>query len=356
VKNNRLLIALVVLIGVGALAVTASRSHQAETTVEVTSETLPKLKKEDLTSIEIVKPSNETIMLVKQGTGWQVTQPVVAPADTSAVDAVLEKLTSLEITGVAATRKENHARLQVDKGAGVRVKAKAGDKLVLDLFVGVSKSGNTMLRLDGKDTVLAGKGSLRYAFDKEVKMFRDRVITDIDTAEVTGLTVESAKGIFKFEKKDTAWVQAEKEKPIAEFSDEKVQSLASTFARLRAADFAEPSISADAAGFAAPSAKVTLTLKDGKSVVLELGKILADERDYYARVSGKDTIFRISKFTAERMMADATAFTEDKKDDKAAAEGAPEMPMGDAPGGGQLPPEIMEQLKRQLANQGGAHP
>ncbi len=359
-KNNRLLIALVVLIGVGALAVTASRSHQAETTLEAPVEKLPTIKKEDLTEVEIVKPSKETIKLAKQGGAWKLVQPP-ANADMTAVDSVLDKLTTLDITGVAATRKENHAKLQVDDGTALRVKAKAGDKLVLDLFVGASKNGNTMVRLDGKDTVLIAKGGLRFAFDKEAKMFRDRVITDIDSNELTGLVVESTKGSFKFDKAGTAWKQAAGQKPIKDFSDAKVQSLASTLSRLRAADFAEPTVSPDAAGFSVPDAKVTLTGKTGAPTVLELGKQHPNGTEYYARVSGKDIIFRISKFTADRMISDASAFAEDKKEEGKDGAGAPGMPTGMMPPGGegapsQIPPELMEQLQRQLANQGGAHP
>lgn len=354
-KNNRLLIALVVLIGVGALAFNATRSHQAETTLEAPVEKLPTIKKEQLTEVEIVRPSQPPIVIAKQGETWALVKPVAAKADMAAVDQVIEKLTTLEVSGVTATRKENHARLQVDAEKAIRVKAKGGDKVLLDLYLGLSKGGNTMLRVEGKDTVLGAKGGLRFAFDKEAKQFRDRVITDVDTAEVTAMVVESPKGVFKFDKADKAWTQAAKEKPITDFSDAKVQSLASTLLRLRAADFADEGMTAEAAGFGPLNGKVTFTVKTGAPVVLELGKAHENGREYYARVTGKDTIFRISKFTADRIIADATAFADSKKDeDKGAAEAPPMMPPGEgAPQ--QLPPEIMEQLQRQLANQGG-HP
>jgi len=354
VKNNRLLIALVVLIGVGALAFNASRSHQAETTMEAPVTTLPTLKKEQLTEIEIVRPSEPPVVLAKQGDTWALVKPVAAKADLSAVDQVIEKLTTLDITGVTATRKENHARLQVDAEKAIHVKAKGGDKVLLDIYVGMSKGGNTMLRIEGKDTVLGAKGGLRFAFDKEAKQFRDRVISDIDTAEITAMLVESPKGTFKFEKADKTWTQAAKEKPIKDFSDAKVQSLASTLARLRAADFAEEGTTPEAAGFGPLNGKVTFTVKTGEPVVIELGKVHENGREYYTRVTGKDTLFRVSKFTADRMLADATAFADTKKEGEPAAEAPPSMPPGEGMPQ-ELPPEIMEQLKRQLAEQGG-HP
>jgi hypothetical protein len=348
VKKNRLLIALVVLIGVGALAMTAARSHQPVTTVAEPEEKLPEIKKDALTAIELVSPGKETIALQKKGEDWEVVSPVSAKADKTAVDSVLDKLSSLEVAGIAATRKENHARLQVDADKAIRVKAKAGDKVVADLFIGMTKSGSTMVRAEGKEQVVSVRGAIRYVFDKELKMFRDRVITDIDTGELSAISVESEKGKFRFEKADTAWKQAEGEKKLKDFADSKVQSFASTMSRLRAADFGKPEVDAAKAGLDKPLAKVTLERKNAGPTVIELGA-LVDDRDYYARVSGKDVLFRISKSTGERMLADATAFTaEPKKEGEEAEPEAPPMPALGG-GGNQLPPELLEQLQKQMA-------
>jgi hypothetical protein len=357
VKNNRLIIALVVLVGVGALAMNAARSRQSATTLEKPAEKLPTIKKDEVTTVEIVKPDKQTITLTKQDGTWQVTAPVTAKADTSSVDAVLEKLESLEVGGVAATRKENHARLQVDADKAIRVKAKNGEKTLADLYIGASKGGSTMVRAEGSDTVLSIRGSIRYAFDKEVKMFRDRVITDIDSDALTAVSFESPKGKFRFDKAEKTWKQAAGDKPIKDFADSKVQSAVSTLARLRAADFAEPTLDAAQAGLTPPAAKVTLTSKDKEPVVLELGAEVSNER--YLRRSGSDVIYRVSKFNGERMLADAAAFAIDPKEAAKAANEPPAMPPGmegmggpGGPGGmNQLPPELMQQLQQQMAKQ-----
>jgi hypothetical protein len=358
--NTKLLIGVVVLLGLGAAVFATLRSHDTTAAVQTAVPTLPKIKKEDVTAVEIVKPDKVTIAFAKQGTGWALTAPVAAKADQSAVDSVIEKLSELQVSGVAASRKENHKVLQVDADKGIHVKAKgAGDKVLVDLWIGESKSGGTMVRAEGKDEVLAVKGSIRYAFDKEVKLFRDRVVTDLESKDITAVSIDSAKGKFKFEKPADKWQQVKGEKAIDKFAEAKVGSLVSSAARLRAADFTDAAENEHALGFDAPKATIVLTGKDGKQTTLLLGNEASNGREYNLRVAGNPVTYRISKFTAERFMPEAKAFQEEEK--KPGAE-APPMGMGGMPGGPQamgggqeIPPEILKQLQQQMG-QGGGHP
>jgi hypothetical protein len=353
-NKSRLIIAIAVLLGVAAAVVVTTRRRAAETTLEKPSATLPTVKKDDITSFEIQKPGQPAIVLQKQSDKWRITQPIEAEAAQPSVDSVLEKLSDLKVTGIAASRKENHARLEVDKEHGIHVVAKGGDKPLLDLYVGQSKSGGTMMRAEGQDPVLAVRGSIRYAFDKEVKDFRNREITDLDAAELSALSISSAKGNFKFERQGEAWTQAQGEKPIAKFDGQRVQTLAGALANLRASDFAAPGESDEATGLATPTAKVELTKKDGSTVSVLLGKEHASGSDNYLRTSQSDVVYRVAKFTADQLTPDAKSF--EKVEPQPAAEAPPGMPgMGGAGGpGGGLPPEVMQQLQRQMAAQGGS--
>ncbi len=238
-NKNRLWIAVIVFVGLGTAAAGAMRSREAETEVVKPSATLPALKKDEITSLEIENPKKGNVTLSKTDGNWSVTAPLTAKADQGAVDAVLEKLSELEVTGVTASRKENHARLEVDAAQAIRVKVKQGEKLVADLFLGATKSGGTMVRSEGQDTVLSVKGAIRYPFDKDLKSFRDRVILDLDAKDLSGLSLSSAKGTFVFSKAPAAegaeskWTQvlAKGEKPIVRYSDTKLQSLSTTLGR-----------------------------------------------------------------------------------------------------------------------------
>src|SRR5690349_2768834 len=108
------------------------RSRASETAVEKPTATLPAIKKDDVTSVEILNPKKGNVTLSKVGGNWAISAPLAAKADQSAVDSVLEKLSELEVNGVTATRKENHARLEVDAAQAIHVKVKQGDKQVAD--------------------------------------------------------------------------------------------------------------------------------------------------------------------------------------------------------------------------------
>jgi hypothetical protein len=354
VNKNRLLIAVIVFVGLGGAAAAAMRSKEAETTLEKPSASLTAIKQDQVTSLEIQNPKKGNVTLSKQDGKWKVTAPVQASADQSAVESMLDKLSELEVTGVAASRKENHARLEVDPAQAIRVIAKQADKPLLDLYLGASKSSGTMVRSEGQDAVLRLKGSMRYAFDKELKMIRDRVILDIESKDLTAVSISSPKGTFKFEKTtpEAKWTQvlAKGEKPIQRFSDAKVTSLTSTLARLRAADFAAPEDTAETTGLDKPQATAVLTKADGSTSTLELGKEVGGNQEYFLRLSGNEQVFRVSKYNAERLMADASSFQEAEKKEGASAEAPPAMP--DMGGGQQIPPEVLRQLQQQLGAQG----
>jgi hypothetical protein len=357
VNKNRLLIALVVLAVLGGALASALRSRQSDTVVAKPKTTLPEIKRDDISKVELENPEKSLILtLAKQDGKWTITAPFAAKADSAAVDALLDKLSGLEVVRVAATRKENHELVGVDVAHGIRVKAYVADKPVLDAYIGKANGSGTTLRKEGEDQVLAVRGSIRYAFDKELKSFRDRTITDSDPATITGITLTSAKGSFKFEKPGAAWQQVKGEKPIKDFAPSKVDSLVSSFAKLRATDFAEPSATAESTGLTAPTAKLVLTPKEGAPVTVELGALHADKNDYFARSSQSEVIFRVSKYTGDRLVVDGAAFSEPPKKPGEEPAAPPEgMDMPSAAGGQQIPPELLRQLQQQMGQQGSPH-
>lgn len=369
-NNNRLLIAIAVLAVLTAAVVSTLRSRAPEATLAKPAASLPELEEDEITKIELDNPEKKLkLTLVKQEApksaapaeagdagaeakkpeaNWRVSQPLDAQADNAAVESLVEKLAGLEVASIAATKKESHEKVGVDPAHGIRVKAYHGDKLLLDAYVGASKSSGTMLRKEGEDTVFAVKNSIRYAFDKELKGFRNRAITDLNPDDVKAMVLTSPKGTFKFEKPDATWQQAKGEKPIKDFSANKVQSMASSFARLRASDFAEPGATPASTGLDAPAAKLVLTPKDGEPITFELGKQAEGGADSFLRVSGNDVIYRVSKFTSDKLVADATAFSEPPKKP---GEEPPPSPHGmPVAGGGNLPPEILKQLQQQMGS------
>jgi Domain of unknown function (DUF4340) len=348
VNNKRLPIAIIALVGVAGAFVATRRAHEPEATPEKPKVTLPAVKRDEVTSITIEQAQKPTITLEKGEGGWLVKAPVGAKADQAAVDSMLDKLSDWSVQSVAATHKENYAKLEVDPEHAIHVVARAKEATVADVFLGATKSSGTMLRVSGQEPVLAVKGSLRWAFDKDVTSVRDRVITDLAPEELTALSVRSEKGTFRFEKGEKEWAQAKGEKPLKAFAADKVQSLATAFAHLRASGFADEAATPQSTGLEPAATELSLTTKDGKTVTLVRGALVPDGTDYYLRASGSDVLYRVSKYTGDRMGPDAAAFA--PAENKPA--GGPPPGMQPVAGGGNLPPEVLKQLQQQLAAQG----
>ena len=175
-------IVLVVLAGVTFFKLTARRSEDVEQ-LKVSVE-ISKIKSDQVDELELSAPDKPKVRLVKKDGAWRLAEPVDAKADENAVTAAITKLTELEVAGVAATLAKSHEKLEVDEKSAAHVVAKGGGKVLIDAFIGAYKSGSSMLRLQGQDTVAAVRGSIRFAFTKDTKEWRDRKISDIPPEQV----------------------------------------------------------------------------------------------------------------------------------------------------------------------------
>ena len=324
-----------------------SRNSEPSTPGEIPS---VELDKEAISMLEIARPDGEPVVLSSVDGVWRVTEPLDAAADQNNVESALNRLVELRITRVVATKPENYARLQVDDASAVRVTVKAGEETLAQLMVGKYGNGMTMVRIDDRPEVFGASGSLRYAFDRELKSWRDRQVVSVDADQVQTIRFASPNGTFHFQRNGGEWTALEGQEALGEFDSKQVSGSLSTAARLTASDFAPAEISAPRAGLTEPRASVTMTLADDPTeIVLELGDSTEQAGELYLWRKGEPTIYVISQYLADRLQPAATAF-------EAPSAPAPPPPvMPNAPPGGQqqpqLPPEVMRQLQEQIRAQ-----
>lgn len=335
-SGNRLLTAIVVLAGLLAITVWQFNKREAEDAKpsDIVAK-LPDVKKDDVTELTVQSPGKPAITMKKVDGAWKVTAPVAADGDKDAIDTALSKLDELQAVAVAATKPENHERLEVTEAKGVHVSAKQGDKVVADLWLGAYLSGNTMVREQGAVNVMTAKGSIKYGFDKELKEWRDRVIVDTPADQVTAATFSNQNGTWKFVKEGSDWKQAPGEKEIKEFDASKVGTMVSAVASLRANDFAAEGVTAETAGVgASPVGTVTLqvTSDAGNSQILvRVGN--KQDVNYYAMREGKEPIYVVSQYSGERMLPTVDKFAKDPPKAAAATPGmVPVSPKKVVPG------------------------
>ena len=349
-KKNRLWIAGLALIALVIAAGSALRARESSTDTADPEATLPALPRDTLRSLRIERPGKDPVELSRGGSddAWKVTAPLQAAADASAVESAVEKLSTLKATGIAATRSANHARLEVDAAQAITVVLGQQDSEPVTLRVGASKLGGTMLRVGDGEAVLKVSGGLRYALDKDLRMWRDRNILDLDIPAVRALSLEDGDRSLRFERSDAGWKQAEGEQAIEGFDPGKVEGLVSTLAKLKAADFAAPDAPPSDTGLDAPLVTVTLSHGEGESAGEEkllLGKTASEGGQSFLSRVGHPVVYRVARYNAERMQPDPEKFVESEEP---AAGAAPPSPGLGGPGQPSLPPEVMRQLQQQL--------
>ena len=401
-KKNRLMIGALVLAALAGAAVWAVRSRTGDTPLAVRSGgDFPDLARADIAALEVTRPGEggETIRLALRDGTWHVTSPLEAVADQSTISTVLDKLDDLEVAGIASSNPEFHERLEVDPAHGIHVIARnAGGEALADLWIGAFRSGNTMVRVEGQDRVVSIHDSIKFAFDKDLRDWRDRSVLDVEADDVREVEWAGPSGSFRFTRTMQAaqaapqvegaegaeaapaaptlgdWQVAEvsftAETPdggvpaaapsttIENFQPSRVQAMVRDLARMRASDFAAVDVTADGASLGDAAAHVTLTVGEGAAAVrhtVRLGaEANAERHDAYAMREGSPTIFVVSRFLGDRVAPSPASFQPAPTPPPSAVE-APDpggMMMPPGGGGGELPPELMEQIRRQMEAQG----
>lgn len=323
--------------------------------------------KDDVVAIEVTRPGPngpEGVILKLVDGEWRVTVPVDAVADANNVSSALNRLTKLSPTQVVATREQNYARLEVDDAQAVIVMARMkGDAPPLLARIGKYANGVTMVRLGDRPEVFAVKGSARYPFDRDLKTWRDRRVTQAVAANAERVSFNSENGSFAFTKQNGTWVPDETYKRIEDFDGKQVEGLVSTAAKVTASGFAPEDFSTARAGLNEPKATITLqvaatTAAEGEAepaapetIELEIGDQNPDTSEFYLRRVGNPTIYLVSGYLANRLQPGPDAF------ERPPAPATPPSTQG-IPGApptapNQLPPDVLEQLQKQIQQQQG---
>lgn len=331
-KKNRLAIAAVVFVALLGAAMWTTQNQHAPSTQSDASTTIEAPARDAIDAIEITRPGGEKVRIEKKGDAYRLVAPIDAEIEKSAIDTVLDRLSELSIRGVAATRPENHARLEVDDAKAIRVVVETKGAKALDILLGAYKSGGTMLRRAGEDRVWIASGSLKHAFQKEVREWRNRQIVDVSASDVREVRLENAKESFHFVRgEDGAWEVGPGQKAIERFDPEAVQSLVSTLARLRTVDFddARPAPETTGLGDDASRAILTVTSAGGdepQTIVLRLGKQAPGRTEVYLAREGSPLVYLVSKFTEQSIRPEVARFQ--KLEEKKSAEATPAPPQG----------------------------
>jgi hypothetical protein len=241
---------------------------------------------------------------------WEMLKPVKYKADKYSADSVIEKLENLEFGDLVTERKDKHAEYDLtgDNVIHVVVFDKKKQKMA-DFYLGKVLSDYTMFRVDGKAEVWQAVGSVRFAFEREVKNWRDRTIVDFKQEDARKLAVTTAGGTVTLSRPDDkgSWKVEQSPLPIDQLDDSTVTNLLTSLYSLSAFDFADGK-SLEDAGLEQPVATITATLKDGKQVSLLVGG--HKDEDYWVKRADAPQVFVLKKHTVESLLLRPIDFRE----------------------------------------------
>lgn len=303
------------LIALGAFAlllvlVLATREEQVS--VGVRRLELPKLDSAQVTALELT--GAHTATLRKEGGGWIVLDPgkpdAKYTADETLVTSVIDALGEVKNPEFISDRAEKLADYELDDAKGLKLKVTQGGGPAVELVIGgASKNGGIYVRKAGSNDVFTHQGRLGWMVRKDVKDWRKRQIVALKTEEISQLVLRSKEGesvTLKAGSSPGEWSLAEGTQTPAgfRFSSQVAQQLAQQLSSLHAQDFLEGEAAADSAtGLADAHDTVEAHLKDGKKVVVHLGR-QPEAKDgsgnVAIRVDGDAQVYALSQYAASQ--------------------------------------------------------
>jgi hypothetical protein len=304
------------LIALGAFAVLlvlVLATREPRVSVGVRKLELPRLDKAQVTALELTGARSATLR--KEGEGWLVVDPgkpdTKYAADESLITNALEALGQVKNPDFVTDRAERLAEYELDDAKGLKLKVTHGGGPAVELVLGkAAKNGGVYLRKAGSNDVFAHQGGLDWAVRKELKDWRKRQILALKVEELSQLVVRSQEGqsvTLKAGATPGEWSLAEgTQTPEGfQFSSQAAHQLAQQLVNLHAQDFLEGEAAADTAtGLAEAHDTVEAQLKDGKKVVVHLGR-QPDGKDpaatVAARIDGDAQVYQLPQYAASQL-------------------------------------------------------
>ncbi len=272
-QYGRLIIAGVFFVGLLAWALTQERGRvpQEGEAFGIDAKTVSQLQ---------ITGTDQNVTLEKQGDQWMLVQPIQGYADKDATERMVRALAELKPSG---TRDEvegqrvdpKDPRYGLDKPQLTAVMTYEGRKQVT-LYIGKEAPGGAefFAGIEGRGKLYFVPASLRSDLTQKPEQLRDKAVVHFEEKDLRSVTLQYADKTVAFEKRgegeEVKWFLTQ---PYEAKADEwNCRQIVEKLSGLRAETFApDKPLPGQDPGLAKPAIKATLTLKDGKQWVVNLG-------------------------------------------------------------------------------------
>lgn len=267
---------------------------------------LPEERVENLTLVR----GTETVELHKNGSSWRLVKPDAYPADTFAVDGVVNELADLKRAGGADTEEAKPADYGLAppaaKATFVWTDPDDPEKKTRTVEFGREVPGTDMsaARLEGSAHVLFVPTSVLNGVRKPVDDFRSKDVLGGLGTDVSRIEVLRGRGRLILAKKDGIWWMTE---PVADLaSPSEADRLVSQLTGIRAKDFVHAVEDLSAMGLNPPLYRVMITAGKEPPATVDFGATRADGNSIYARREGQ--VVTVDGEIVEELSREAEAY------------------------------------------------
>ncbi|MGA1792186.1 MAG: DUF4340 domain-containing protein [bacterium] len=299
-KTIILIIILCLLIGIAYLINRSPKKTSREMAL------FPEFDAEKVTTIRLNGKTNK-LTLIKTDGQWLATEEEDLPADKDQIKQALDVVSELKRDDIISKNPSKQEIFQVDPNQGFEVEIKGEGDTTLALFY-IGKNGpdfmSTYVRKADSDEVILYKGfHLRSRFDKPAENWLDKFIIIVQDEDVEAINYNRDDGSFSLVK-DFETEKWRLDQPEASAVREKVMSdITQTLFNLRGTKLRrlKPELGLEEFGLDQPSLSITLSMTDGDSKTLLIGKQDEKTDEYFVRLSDRDIVYSVAKFSIDKI-------------------------------------------------------
>jgi len=266
--------------------------------------------------IEVERAGGQLVLLRDQG-AWSVQTPAgPRPAETDQIVSALSTLNSIETSNLVSHNPDKQAEFQVDEAGGTRVKVfGSGQSLLADLVIGriggfdqrrmySQQSFNpqdfyTFMRRADSPDVYKVQGFFGAMLGTESEQWRDHTLMVFDPSQArrVELVFPDTRAVLESDTSGTVW---QIEGGAAAPDSTVLRQMIATLSSMRASTFVDSLPAADGLGLDPPQFTVRVSLADGSTQALEVGKETANNL-FFCRVPGKEQVYTLARYRLDQV-------------------------------------------------------
>ena len=306
-KPTKLLIAAVVLAGLGGLIWWANKHPQEPNATPSTSVKLFAVPDSQLQSVEIQKSGAPPLTLTKESSKWEIISPQKYSTDQDAVQSMLSSLSDVSADSIIEPSPGNLAEFGLaDPSVSVTAHEKNGKTVQIAFGMDIPASAQVYARVGKDPKVYAVSSSLKSSFNKDVSDLRDKRLLTFNSSNISLLQIIQPKEQIDFGKMNASDWQMVKPGPYRADNfqvDDLIRKLSD--AKM---DLSVKPEDAKAAETAFKSGKLVATVKVTDPSGVQSLVVHQNKDDYYARSSTVSGDYKIATDLGQLLVKPADDF------------------------------------------------